>query len=228
MKLAIISIGLFYFNIVFGLIFSGLLLKKAASKTQSTAYQARIAIFKKRLPLILLNIFLVTLLAGVSITYASSCFSLVFPISITTILIQFFLFIVIDDLWFYGLHRYLHENKFLFKKIHRSHHRANNPLPLEFIYAHPLEWLGGSMGIFFSCIAIYLLFGEINAYIFCAYTFFRGFHDVLLHSCTKSKVFKHIPFFLTNEAHAVHHARFTGNYASMLSYLDVLFKTKIE
>ncbi|MDP1573434.1 MAG: sterol desaturase family protein [Coxiellaceae bacterium] len=227
MKLAIIAVCLFCFNVLYGLIFSWFLLKKSASKIQLAAYQARISHFKKRLPLIFLNIFLVSLFSFISITCASSYFSSVFPTGIITILSQFFLFIVIDDLWFYSFHRYLHENKFLFKKIHRSHHRANEPLPLEFIYAHPLEWMGGSMGIVFSCIAIYMLFGGINAYIFCVYTFFRGFHDVLLHSCTKSNLLKYIPFFLGNEAHELHHARFTGNYASMLSYLDILFKTKM-
>ena len=228
MKLAIIAVGLFYFNIVYGLLYTWLLLRKMYSKNQPLLYQTRIDILKKRLPLISLNVFLVSIMSFISVLYAKHYFSLSFPMDIITILGQFFLFIVIDDLWFYAFHRYVHENKYLFKKVHRDHHRANKPLPLEFIYAHPLEWMGGSIGILFSCIAVFMIFGEINAYIFCAYTFFRGFHDVILHSDTESKIFKHIPFILSNKEHALHHERFNGNYASMLSYLDVLFKTKIK
>lgn len=224
MKLAIIAISLFYFNIIFGFIFNYFLLKK----TPSIHYQECATNFKKRTPLIFLNIFLVSLASFLSIITAKHYFLTSFPTSLITTLIQFLLFIVIDDLWFYGFHRYLHENKFLFKKIHRQHHYAHKPFPLEFIYAHPLEWMGGSIGILFSCIAIYILFGEINAYVFCIYTFFRGFHDIFLHSRTESKILKYIPVFHTNEAHAKHHARFNGNYASMLSYLDALFKTKIK
>ena len=57
------------------------------------------------------------------------------------IVLQLLFFIVLDDFLFYWMHRSLHESKWLFKKIHSTHHRimtpwavtGNDRLPVEVI-----------------------------------------------------------------------------------------------
>jgi len=51
--------------------------------------------------------------------------------------ILFSLFIV--DTWQYFLHRWMHQNRFLYKHIHSVHHRLYVPYAFGALYNHPLE-----------------------------------------------------------------------------------------
>ena len=80
----------------------------------------------------------------------------------------------IDDL--IDLHRYMHENKFIYKTIHKIHHRANTPMPIEYIYVHPLEWSSGMIGPFLGMIAI----GGISFESYMLYLIIRNMHEKYL------------------------------------------------
>ncbi|MBA0682227.1 hypothetical protein Goari_023962 [Gossypium aridum] len=59
------------------------------------------------------------------------------------------------DTYQYFLHRYLHQNKFLYKHLHSKHHRLVVSYPFGAIYSHPIEGLlfdiiGGTMAIYIS------------------------------------------------------------------------------
>ena len=224
----LITLMIFYSNIVIGLISGVFLLRKLSFQKKIDVYQQRVDSFKKRLKLIFLNVLLLTALTVISLEIGGGYFTFKLPTSLMLAVVQFFIYLIIDDVWFYFFHRYMHQNKFLLRKIHRIHHKANHPLPLEFIYVHPLEWVVGSFSIVVACALIYYLFGTINFYPFWAFAFFRGLHELCIHSGTPSKILKYLPFFLPNEAHEMHHSRASGNYASMLKYLDIFFKTKIQ
>ncbi|CAN1235266.1 Very-long-chain aldehyde decarbonylase GL1-9 [Linum perenne] len=45
------------------------------------------------------------------------------------------------DTWQYFVHRYMHQNKFLYRHIHSQHHRLVVPQAIGALYNHPLEGL---------------------------------------------------------------------------------------
>ncbi|PHU02628.1 Sphinganine C(4)-monooxygenase 1 [Capsicum chinense] len=59
------------------------------------------------------------------------------------------------DTWQYFMHRYMHQNKFLYKHIHSQHHRLIVPYAFGALYNHPLEGLildtvGGALAFLVS------------------------------------------------------------------------------
>lgn len=68
---------------------------------------------------------------------------------------QLFVAMVILDTWQYFMHRYMHQNKILYKHIHSQHHRLVVPYAFGALYNHPLEGLlldtiGGALAFLFS------------------------------------------------------------------------------
>lgn len=182
--------------------------------------------FYQRLPLIAFNLVVLQIFGAVGIYYAypmldTSSFHLGY------FFLQFAILLFADDLFFYFFHRLMHENEFLFRKIHRIHHRATTPFPLEFIYVHPLEWMLGTTGITLGLMVLYFSFGSIGVYSFWAYMFFRSAHEIEIHSGIDGFT-RLIPFYGSTRQHDDHHAYIKGNYASSLSYLDKIFGTYVS
>ncbi|OMO79030.1 Fatty acid hydroxylase [Corchorus capsularis] len=68
---------------------------------------------------------------------------------------QIIIAMLVFDTYQYFLHRYLHQNKFLYKHLHSKHHSLVVSYPFGAIYSHPIEGLlfdiiGGSLAIYFS------------------------------------------------------------------------------
>lgn len=90
--------------------------------------------------------------------------------SIPVQLIQVLTAMVVMDTWQYFVHRYMHQNKFLYRHIHSQHHRLVVPYAIGALYNHPLEGLlldtfGGAISflisgmtartaVFFFCFAV--------------------------------------------------------------------------
>jgi sphinganine C4-monooxygenase len=55
--------------------------------------------------------------------------------------IQFVVAMVIMDGWQYACHRWMHQNKFMYKHVHSMHHRLVVPFAFGALYNHPLEGL---------------------------------------------------------------------------------------
>ncbi|MED6118233.1 Very-long-chain aldehyde decarbonylase GL1-9 [Stylosanthes scabra] len=54
---------------------------------------------------------------------------------------QIIIAMFVMDTWQYFVHRYMHQNKFLYRHIHSQHHRLVVPYAIGALYNHPLEGL---------------------------------------------------------------------------------------
>jgi len=144
--------------------------------------------------------------------------------SYLNLFLQLFIILIFDDTFFYFLHRLMHENKYIYKKIHKIHHRANSPIPIDYLYVHPLEWMSGFIGPFIGI----LLLGGVSIYAFWLYLIVRNLHELDIHSGLKSSFLNRLlPFSGTNEHHDLHHAKRDGNYSSTFTLWDTIFRTKL-
>ncbi|KAK6116104.1 hypothetical protein DH2020_008373 [Rehmannia glutinosa] len=69
--------------------------------------------------------------------------------------VQFIIAMLVMDTWQYFVHRYMHQNKFLYRHIHSQHHRLVVPYAIGALYNHPLEGLlldtfGGAISFLIS------------------------------------------------------------------------------
>jgi len=182
--------------------------------------------FYERFPLILFNI---SILLGVGIVGVFLLQDFI-DFGLPTVWVftwQLVLIFLIDDLYFYFYHSTLH-TKFLYKHIHKTHHRSTMPIPMEYIFTHPLEWFFGAIGPFIGLVVI-ASFSEINIYAFWVMSALRNLHELDIHSGIKSsKITSLIPFYGTTEHHDLHHSKNKGNYASTFTLWDKVFGTEID
>ena len=223
------TVGILIATNILGAIYSYMVLYTDIFKNlriQERAYKPDI--FFKRLPLIALNLVLLALLSGAGLYFLKDQFILEMP-PLWLILVQVPIYFLIDDLWFYGAHRLMHENKWMMKKIHSIHHRAVTPFPMEYIYVHPLEWMMGSVGTFIG-LFVFLAIGGGEAFIipFWIFAALRNLHEIEIHSDVKSIIGDKIPLLAPTEHHDTHHARSKGNYASTFRIWDRVFNTEIK
>ena len=224
---AIITVLLLITTNSIGLIYSLLVLKTklfAKYRIQSKAYKPRI--FSERMPLYLFNFFTLLVFSGVG-TYFLYDFFEVSSFSLLVILFQVLFAFIIDDLYFYFMHRWMHENKFILRKIHSIHHRATTPFPLEYLYGHPFEWIMGMFGVVFG-FGLILLLMPINIYAFWLFGALRNLHEIHIHSDLKLPFISKIPFISETKHHDDHHAKLTGNYSSTFTWMDRIFKSNFK
>ncbi|KAI4352793.1 hypothetical protein L6164_007012 [Bauhinia variegata] len=75
--------------------------------------------------------------------------------SIPKQVVQIIVAMFIMDTWQYFVHRYMHQNKFLYRHVHSRHHRLVVPYAIGALYNHPLEGLlldtfGGAISFLIS------------------------------------------------------------------------------
>ena len=86
------------------------------------------------------------------------------------------------------------------KKVHKVHHRAFAPFPLEYIYVHPLEWMFGALAIPVGLGCISRQWFNLRSRIL-GLRIWRNFHEIDIHSGLRSSLGTLIPFYGTNEHH---------------------------
>ena len=214
---------LLFINLI-GFLYSYLIIKTdffKGYKLQNRPH--KIEDLRNRSPLICINISILMLITGLGLYYFPDFIIKDFS-SLSILIFEIIIVLMIDDMYFYLWHRLMHENKFLYKKIHKIHHRATTPFPSEYLYTHPVEWIVGMIGPF---IGIFLL-GGVSLYSFWMILIIRNLHELDIHSGLKSGYLtKYFPFSGTNEHHDMHHAYLNGNYSSAFSFWDKIFKTVI-
>jgi sterol desaturase/sphingolipid hydroxylase (fatty acid hydroxylase superfamily) len=222
-SIAIYTIVLLICTNLFGLIYSMLVLYTSIFKKFSIQKKPYVkGVFAKRMPLYLFNITLLLTISGLGAYFGFGFLKQ--EVSIGTIVFQVIFAFVIDDIFFYFYHRWLHENKYMLKTVHSIHHRATKPFPLEYLYAHPIEWMLGMIGAFLG-FAILLTFMEVNIYAFWIFGALRNLHEIHIHSDLELPVSSKIPLLSKTKHHDDHHAKLTGNYSSTFIWMDRLFKT---
>ena len=222
-SIAIYTIVLLICTNLFGLIYSILVLYTSVFQKFSIQKKPYVkGLFSKRMPLYLFNITLLLTISGFGAYFFADFF--IQDFSIGTIIFQVVVAFVIDDIFFYFYHRWLHENKYMLKTVHSIHHRATKPFPLEYLYAHPIEWLLGMIGAFLG-FAILFMFMPVNLYAFWIFGGLRNLHEIHIHSDLELPVSSKIPLLSKTKHHDDHHAKLTGNYSSTFLWMDRLFKT---
>ena len=222
-SIAIYTIVLLICTNLFGLIYSMLVLYTPIFKKFSIQKKPYVkGVFSKRMPLYLFNITLLLTISGVGAYFGFGFLKQ--EVSIGIIVFQVIFAFVIDDIFFYFYHRWLHENKYMLKTVHSIHHRATKPFPLEYLYAHPIEWMLGMIGAFLG-FAILLIFMPVNIYAFWIFGGLRNLHEIHIHSDLELPVSSKIPLLSKTKHHDDHHAKLTGNYSSTFVWMDRLFKT---
>lgn len=180
--------------------------------------------FRGRLPLTLFN--LGVLMGGSTVVLSLIEDRFVPTPTLPVLLLQVVIVTAIDDTWFYFLHRALHEVPALYRSIHRIHHKAYAPLPLDYLYVHPAEWALGAIGAVGGLAAVALLWGGLSAASFLAYATLRAYHELHVHSGLRPWILHRIPLVGTVAQHDTHHAKPTlGNYGTALRLWDRLLGT---
>ena len=184
--------------------------------------------FPKRIPLIALNASLVLTFAASSYYLLQDYFILdAFP-PIGLLLVQYLIFFVIDDAWFYLMHRSMHAIPWLMNVVHKRHHTASKPFPLDYMYVHPLEWMIGMLGPALGALTVLLIWGEMYAWVMWIVIIIRNLHEMQAHSGLKSTWMKYSLFLGTSDHHDLHHAKLQGNYGSSTRIWDLIFRTEIK
>ena len=200
---------------------------KFLSKYRIQNRKIKSSTFYNRLPLIFLNIILLIVLSSFGLYFLFDLFDPMIKIDVFNIILQLFIILIIDDIYFYCLHFWMHKNQYILDKIHRIHHQAITPFALEYIYVHPLEWIMGYVGPFLAIFLISILC-PVNILAFWLYQLIRNLHELDVHSGFKSYISKYIPFWGESEHHDLHHEKLNGNYATTFKFWDRLFKTEIK
>ena len=133
------------------------------------------------------------------------------------IVAQLIFFIFMDDFLYYWMHRWFHENKFLLKHVHSVHHRIRNTCGINGNYMHWIE---------FSATATLMLLGPMligaHLYVVWIWVVIRQFEAVDGHAGYDIpwNPAHWLPLYEGPVYHDFHHAKFKGNYAGFLPYLD--------
>lgn len=138
---------------------------------------------------------------------------------------QLVFFILLDDFLFYGVHRWFHENKWLLRNVHSVHHRIHNTCALDGNYFHWLEFvvIGG-----LAMVGPILL--GCHLYVLYAWIIIRNIEAADGHAGYDFpwNPLRFLPLYDGPVYHDFHHARFKGNYAGALHYVDRFFGTYIK
>jgi methylsterol monooxygenase len=184
--------------------------------------------FVYRCRLAIKNFILIAILTTISLYFIGDSFFSFESIAIWKFAFLFFLMVAIDDVWFYSIHRLMHTNKFLYKKIHSVHHQAVPPIPMDFLFAHPIEALGAAFGLILGVLVLIFITGNANIYVLVAYSFYRTMHELEVHSGFQIIPEKYLGFIGSSKHHFNHHKYHKGNYASAFTYLDKIFGTEVK
>lgn len=229
MKTLYILAGLFVFSFIISYIWSYYIVYTKGFDNQMLA-DRKISVLKfiEHTKVAVSNFLLVLSITCLSIWFIGDDFFSFKSISFLHFVVGFVIMVVADDIWFYGIHRLMHKIPFLYKKIHIVHHRAAPPIPIDYLYTHPIEAMTSSMGIMIGAFIVITIFGFISIYVFAVYVFYRTMHELVLHSSLEVIPKKWLGFIGSSEHHYLHHKHLNGNYASAFNIFDKIFGTELK
>jgi len=132
---------------------------------------------------------------------------------------------VIEDFYFYWIHRFLHWKK-IYKYVHKVHHLHNAPFGIAAEYAHPIETLFLGLG---TCLGPIIFSYTHGMHMFTLYTWLivRVIQTVEVHSGYNFpwSMNNWMPFWGGAKFHDYHHQTFNSNYSSTFIIWDNVFGT---
>lgn len=165
------------------------------NKQMSTSMLAR------SLPLILFNS-LSFLPFGVTFRFLlpASCWNFSALPSISTLTFQLAVVLLVQEVMFFYSHRWLHENKKMYSRVHKLHHTWTAPISVVAIYAHPFEHVVSNLLPPFAGIVL------VRAHV--ATLFIHTIVGIMHTQAVHSGYF----FCDDNGMHDEHHRKFNVNY----------------
>jgi len=133
------------------------------------------------------------------------------------IIAQLVFFVFFDDFLYYWMHRGLHENKWLLKKVHSVHHRVRNTCAINGNYMHWVEFVATASLMLLGPILL-----DAHLYVVYIWVVIRQIEAVDGHAGYDIpwNPVHWLPVYEGPVYHDFHHAKFKGNYAGSLPYLD--------
>lgn len=224
----LMSIFVFSFILAFAISYFIVLKEEKLQYGKLYTKEFTVKMFVYRCRLAIKNFTLISILTTASLHIIGDSFFSFEKIAIWKFAFLFFVMVAIEDVWFYSIHRLMHTNKYLYKKIHSVHHQAVPPIPMDFLFAHPIEALGAAFGLILGVLVLILLTGNANIYVLAAYSFYRTLHELEVHSGFQIIPEKYLGLIGSSKHHFNHHKYHKGNYASAFTYLDKLFGTEVN
>lgn len=142
------------------------------------------------------------------------------------LLVSLVLVILIQDVYFYAVHRLLHTRKLI--RFHGIHHRSKVPTPFVMYTFHPVE----AMLHFVRLPIMLMLFPVCPLVLLVAEGFISNVINVYSHTNHEPRFLRHIKKLhgwtsATSTYHDLHHAKIRGNYGFYFKVWDRLFNTMI-
>jgi len=137
--------------------------------------------------------------------------------SLSTMLLQLLIFIIIEDTLFYWSHRLLHHPR-IYKHIHKQHHEFKSTIGIASEYAHPVEAILSNL---VPSLAGPFVVGP-HVFTFWLWTSFRVIETTDAHSGYNFPFspFNLLPFQGGPERHEYHHFYNLGSYGSFFTFWD--------
>jgi sterol desaturase/sphingolipid hydroxylase (fatty acid hydroxylase superfamily) len=149
------------------------------------------------------------------------------------VLLDTVVILVVDDAYFYWLHRIMHRTDWLRENVHAVHHEDTPPSPLDYLYSHPIENALAPLSYGIVMLGYRLMRQRVHAASLLIAVAIRLLHEMAVHSSTLEEqvlFLGFIPLFNKPAVHLLHHENFRtraqfGNYASLFPWWDWVMGT---
>lgn len=136
------------------------------------------------------------------------------------LILSIFLHMLFDETLTYWVHRIFHTNKYLYKYLHKIHHKSVDITPYSGFAFHPLDAFGQAFPTFISC-----YFFPLHYDILLFFSVITSMWAISIHDNVPALPIK---LFLYSTHHTIHHERGIGkfrNYGKFTSIWDRLAGT---
>merc|ERR1712037_123004 len=126
--------------------------------------------------------------------------------SLDRLFLEFVAICVVEDAYFYYVHRLSHQWRWFYNKVHYLHHEWTAPTALSISYMHPLEWLIVNMSLTFVG-PVLLSTHAVSTWAYYVFIFTKG----VINHCGYNIPAPHV---MSSTFHDAHHRLFSCNYGS--------------